>query len=228
MSTTFTIQAAVLEAMQHFCQKPTATAHAALSELLIEITPEAVRLVATDGYVLGLMHLTAISGYGFALHACDAPTAVAIPFTNLAPAMRNRKDLVTFTLEGLTVTVEVAGQTFQPPVRSRDEYPDYRRVIPEESGKPVTRIGLDLALLSRFTAFAKVLKEEPHIDVSFSHALGPIGIRLKSINSFYGIVMPRQVAFDTVIPGWLDLPSSADTDMVIVPQETTELEAAVV
>lgn len=223
MPTSFSIQTAVLEAMQQFCLKPTSTlGHLILHDILVEIAPDAVRLVATDGYCLGMLHLTGISGFGFRLHTCDTPTAVVLPLEEVKPLLRDRKQSVLFTVEEATVTLHAGGTCLTVSQRPGEDYPDYRRVLPETDDTSISRIALDTALLGRFANFAKILKEEPFFDFAFTHPTGPIGVRLKSVSSFYGVLMPRVLAFEEGMPAWLryageaELPAMPETAVRII------------
>lgn len=210
MTTIFTIDGYVLEAMLAFTTNNRGfTGHAILLDVLVEVTPESVRLVATDTHVLGLLHLTPILGYHLDIH-CDGPVSLVLPIEQFRPVLKDRKLPVTVTLENEQVTItSMSGLSLTLPGRPATEFPCYERVLALDTPiTPTTRTAYDIALLTKFAAFAKTMGQPPHLDLAFHGVLSPASVRIAGLSGFYGIIMPRQLTYEEPIPAWL-LPSES-------------------
>ena len=216
MPTTFTLNGAVLDAMLSFTAEPNSI-HSVLTGVLAEITPDSLRLVATQTHVLGVMHLTAMNGYGLDLQ-CAEPLQIVLPVAEMKPLLKDRRyPAVTVSIDGLQVTVRnSAGITTTIQGRPGDEFPTYLRVLPEGDPQPLPGLALDLGLLARFTAFARTLREEPKLTMSFHSVQGPIGVRLKTLSSFYGVIMPLQLECSAAVPNWLRPPVEERTIRALI------------
>lgn len=210
MPTTFTIDGSVLEAMLAFAStNHSFTSQTILLEVLVEVTPDSVRLVATDTYVLGLLHLTPILGYSLDIQ-CTEPVSLVLPIEQFKPVLKNRKLPVTVTLEGEQVTITSAsGLSLSLPGRPATEFPCYARVLTLDNPiTPIARTAYDVALLAKFAAFAKTMGQLPYLDLAFHGVLSPASVRIVGLSGFYGIVMPRQLTYEEPIPAWLLPPES--------------------
>jgi hypothetical protein len=76
------------------------------------------------------------------------------------------------------------------------------------------RLAVDLSLLAKFTTFCKAMKVEPHLDLTFHGPLSPATVRIPCLAGFYGVVMPRQLAYDTPIPDWLQPPQPDESRVI--------------
>lgn len=208
MSTTITLHGYVLEAMLYFAADPrNSIVHSVLADVLCEVTPEPVRLVATDTHVLGVLHLTAMSGYGLDI-ACDEPTALVLPVREFATLLKDRRyPTITLTIEGLQVTVRnSSGITAIVQGRPAEEYPTYSRVIPTDSARPLAGYAVDAGLMSKIAAFCKGLKIEPQIALGFTHQYGPMRFRIRHLSSFLGVLMPMGIELTADLPDWYPVP----------------------
>ncbi|MHB9134719.1 MAG: hypothetical protein ACYDBB_26910, partial [Armatimonadota bacterium] len=46
----------------------------------------------------------------------------------------------------------------------------------------------------------------PHLDLAFHGVISPVSVRIAGLSGFYGILMPRQIAYEEAIPAWLQPP----------------------
>lgn len=208
MSVSFSLHGTVLEAMLNFSTDPRSiVTHSVLADVLCEVTPSSVRLVATDTHVLGMLHLTAMSGYGLDI-ACDEPASLVIPVRECLTLLKDRRyPAITVTIEGLQVIVRnSSGMTATLQGQPADEYPCYPRVIPTAPPQPLTGFAVDVGLLSKLMAFCKTLKIEPQIALSFTRVHGPLRIRLRNLSSFLGVVMPMAIDTTADLPDWYPVP----------------------
>lgn len=209
--TVFTLDGYVLEAMRAFTATTRGcTGHPVLQEVLCEVTPDAVRLVATDTHVLGLLHLTPLLGYHLDIQ-CDAPCRLVLPLSQCLPLLRERSHPVTLSLDSEQVTLTApSGLSVTLPGLHADEFPHYPRVLALDTPlTPTVRTAYDLALLGRFAAFAKAMGQPPHCDLALHGTLSPVSVRIAGLTGFYGILMPRQLAYEEAIPAWLLPPQAA-------------------
>jgi hypothetical protein len=93
--------------------------------------------------------------------------------------------------------------TLTLPGQSPDDYPRYERVLALDLVTPTARTAYDLSLLAKFARFAKALGVPPHLDLGFHGVISPASVRLAGLSGFYGVIMPRQLAYDDAIPPWL-------------------------
>lgn len=215
MPTTFTIDSAVLEAMLAFVSTNQGmTAHHILHDILCEVSPESVRLVSTDTHTLGLLHLTPILGYHLDIQ-CEEPVSLVLPIEQFKPVLKNRKLPVTVMLDGEQVTITAAsGLALTLPGQPTEEFPQYERVLALDTPvAPTARTAYDVALLTKFAAFAKVMGQPPHIDMAFHGTLSPASVRIAGLSGFYGILMPRQMAYEEAIPTWLLPPQVEEPEL---------------
>lgn len=205
MPTTICIQGHVLEAMLSFSADPKNTlTHSVLSDLLMEITPESLRLVATDTHVLGILHLTAMNSYGLAIE-CDKPTSLIVPVNELQPILKDKRSpTLRLSIEGLQVTaVNTSGLHIPVVGREAATYPNYRQIIPVQASKTISGFSMDAALVARFNAFAKALRVEPTLALRFHAETSVISVSLKNLSSFYGLLAPCKADGPTALPAWL-------------------------
>ncbi len=217
MTTTFTINPAVLEAMLAFTSSNRAfNAHAILWDVLCEVTPESVRLVATDTHVLGLLHLTPIHGYGLDI-TCSEPVSLVLPLEGFRPLLREKKISVIVDIVGEQVTIRTAtGLSLTLPGQSAEEFPQYQRVLALDTPiTPTIRTAFDGALLAKFASFAKTMGVPPHLDLGFHGTVSPTSVRIAGLASFYGVAMPRQLAYEEPIPSWLLPPPDVLPERII-------------
>ncbi|HEY3376379.1 MAG TPA: hypothetical protein VGL77_02700 [Armatimonadota bacterium] len=205
MSSTVSIYGHVLAAMLCFAAEPkNYFTQPVLSDVLMEITPESLRLVATDTHVLGVLHLTAMNSYGMDV-ACVEPVSLILPVNALKPLISDKRDpMLCLTIDGLQVTASNTSGVCIP-VMGRDaaEYPDYHRVIPGQASQAITGFSVDAALVARFSAFAKALREEPKLSLRFHAETRVISVYLKNLSSFYGLLAPHKDDGPTALPAWL-------------------------
>ncbi|OPZ86751.1 MAG: hypothetical protein BWY76_00801 [bacterium ADurb.Bin429] len=208
MTATFTIDASCLEAMLAFTStNRNFNAHSILWDVLVEVSPEAVRLVSTDTHTLGLLHLTPILGHHLDI-ACAEPTSLVLPLAQMTPVLKEKKFPVTVTLDDEQVTITAAsGLSLTLPGRLASEFPQYQRVLALDTPiTPTARMAYDLSLLAKFAAFAKTMGVAPNIDLAFHGTNSPASIRIGNLTGFYGIAMPRTLGFEDPIPSWLQPP----------------------
>ncbi|OPZ83650.1 MAG: hypothetical protein BWY76_02181 [bacterium ADurb.Bin429] len=213
--TQFTLDGPVLQAMLAFTSSSRGfTAHAILQTVLVEVTPESVRLVATDTHTLGLLHLTPILGYHLDI-TCEEPISLALPIEDFTPVLKDRSLPVTVSLDGARVTITTAsGLSLTQQGQPAEEFPQYQRVLALEPSTPTGRLAFDLGLLAKFTTFAKAMKVDPHLDFCLHGPLSPAAIRIAGLAGFFGVLMPRQLAYETAIPDWLPLPQSDESRVI--------------
>jgi hypothetical protein len=212
MMTTFTIDSYVLEAMLAFTSTNRSfNAHTVLLKVLVEVTPGSVRLVSTDTHTLGLLHLTPILGYHLDIQ-CEEPVSLVLPIEQFKPVLKDRKSPVTVTLDGEQVSITaVSGLALTLPGRPATEFPCYERVLSLTPVTPTTRTAYDLSLLAKFAAFAKTMGQSPYLDLAFHGPISPVSVRISGLSGFYGILMPRQIAYEEPIPAFL-LPPQLPTE----------------
>ena len=205
MLTTVSIPGHVLDAMLSFSAEPKSVLpHAILSHLLVEITSESLRFVATDSYVLGILHLTTKNTYGVDI-ACDAPQSMALPVHELQPILRDQQHpTLHLTFDGMRVIVSNAsGVSLSMTGRPAAEYPDYHRIIPRHASSTISGFSVDAALIAKFTACARMLREAPRLSFSF-HAETPlISVSLNNLPAFYGLIAPCRGQGPIALPSWL-------------------------
>jgi len=209
VSTTVSLPGHVLDAMLPLSAEPKSVlSHAILSHLLVEITPESLRLIATDSYVLGILHLTAQNTYGVDI-ACDAPRSMALPVHELQPILSDQQHPTLYlSFDGLQVTVSNAsGMSLSMTGRPAAEYPDYHRIIPRHvCSNTISCFSVDAALIAKFTACARALREDPKLSFSF-HAETPfISVSLNNLSAFYGLIAPYREHGSIALPPWLAPP----------------------
>ena len=217
MSTIFTIDGNVLEAMLAFTSSNRGfNAHAVLLDVLVEVRPGSVRLVSTDTHVLGLLHLTPIHGYHLDIQ-CEEPASLVLPIEQFKPVLKDRKAPVTVTLDADQVTITAtSGLALTLPGTPVTEFPCYERVLALDTPvTPTARTAFDLALLAKFTAFARTMGQLPYLDFAFHGPLSPASIRIAGLCGFYGIIMPRQMSYEEPITSWLAPPPSEEELRVI-------------
>jgi len=205
---TFTIDGYVLEAMLAFTSSSQGiTAHPILHDVLCEVTPESVRLVSTDTHTLGLLHLTPLLGYNLDIQ-CPEPVSLVMPVEQFRPLLKDKRQPVSVILDGDQVTITApSGLSLSLHGRPAEEFPTYHRVLQCDSPiKPTARIAYDGALLAKFAAFAKTMGQPPYLDMAFHGVLSPASVRIAGLSGFYGIIMPRAIAYEEAIPTWLAPP----------------------
>lgn len=211
MIATFTINNYVLTAMADFASTDTwhREHRPTLSEVLIELTPESLRLVATDTHVLAALHLTAADGHGVDL-SCVAPIAVTLPMSTLKPLLRERKRpavTVTIDTESMTATVANAvGMQATVACREGEAYVAYHNVIPTTKAQPREYAAVDVTLLAKFGSLAKALGVSPYVQVEFREHGGPIAVTVQSLPCCYGLLMPVSTHEWLGLPTWLQSP----------------------
>lgn len=204
MTTTFTIDGNVLEAMLAFCittrdiHKPTI-----LLDVLVEVLPKSVRLVATDTHVLGLLHLTPIHDYHLNID-CDQPTSLVLPIREFKSVLKENKFPVTVTIDGANVTImATSGMSLTLSGLPAEDFPCYKRVLNLDTPiTPIARIAYDVTILAKFAAFAKKMGQPPHIELAFHGVTNPTNVRIADLPGFFGVLMPRQMAYENPIPEW--------------------------
>lgn len=178
----------------------------ALTELLVEITSESLRLVATDTHALAMLHLTPADGHGVALD-CLEPLAVTLPVSALKPLLRERKrPVVTVTIdtESMTATLaNTAGMHATVACREGTEYVSYRNVIPTTSTQSRECSAIDASLLAKFGNLAKALGVAPYLQLEYREPLGPIAVTVQQLACFFGLVMPVSLQNQWGLPAWL-------------------------
>lgn len=212
MPTTFSIHGYVLDAMLNFTADPRGFATTSvLTDVLAEMTDDSLRFIATNTQVMGILHITAMNAYGLDLH-CQAPHRLVIPVNDLKPMIQDKRyPQIQLTVDGLEITVKnAAGISATVLGRAPEEYPDYHTLIPTSQAQPLSGLAVDGALLGRFLAFAKALKQEASLTLGFHGAMHPCSVLLKNISAFYGMLMPSPLAQPVSIPSWLTLQHGLD------------------
>jgi hypothetical protein len=131
-----------------------------LSGVLLDVTAEALSVVATDRYRLAVSSAPVLSLDG-------APVAVVVPaeFADRIP----HGEKVTIAVDGSTVTVH-AGTDVLSTELIPDDFPDYRRLLPDE-GRPVpVRPALRAELLAAPVRTMRREQDGTEFEVAF---LGP-------------------------------------------------------
>lgn len=177
----------------------------ALTEVLCEVGPDGLRLVATDTHVLGALHLRP-GDCGLELGALDGPRTFTLPVATAGHLLRiRRRPAVTVRAhDDLTVTVSNSDGTYTTlPCRAAGDFPAYRQVIPSGPCDPRDRASLDAALLARFAEVAKALGVAGYLELEFRAPQGPVGVRLRELPGFYGLIMPLEAREPLGVPAWL-------------------------
>ncbi|HOF87191.1 MAG TPA: hypothetical protein PLZ36_03665, partial [Armatimonadota bacterium] len=65
-------------------------------------------------------------------------------------------------------------------------------------------------------AFCKTVGVPPHLDFSFHGVISPAIVRIAGLAGFYGVVMPRQLAYDAPIPDWLQPPQAEESEPRVI------------
>ena len=222
MPTTFSIHGPVLEAMLHFTADPRGAASASITtDVLIEMTEASLRFVATNAQMLGILHLTAMNGYGMTI-TCETPQRIVVPVQALTPILRDhRYPHIQVTVDGLSITVSNASGTRTTVTgRTPDTFPVYQHFLPQGPAQPVTGLSFDTTLLGRFTAFAKALRLEPTLSVGFYGHDRLCSVRLPQCSAFYGAFIPSPQEHADAVPTWLTQPTDWSVAMPASSQES--------
>ena len=204
MPTTFSIHGYVLEAMLHFAAVPRGVATASvLSDVLVGLTRDSLRLVATNSQVVGILHLSAMNAYGVEIQ-CREPCGIVIPVQELKPITRDKRyPHLQLTIDGFTITAKnSAGVIAKVLGRAPDEFPAYRPLIPEGLSAPINGLSVDAVQLERVVSFAKALRQEAHLMLGFHGDGYPFTVRIKNISAFYGMLVPAKLDQPVAAPPW--------------------------
>lgn len=179
MTTKLTIPANYIGALKLFCPKKQ-DLRECLKGIHLEILGMEARLVATDGYRLGIAR---VQDTGLTL--TERMTAT-IPIDLLSNVKPNGS--VTITLrQDQTITIEYAGMSTTGKAINK-QYPDYRKVVPRNFSGEVAQFNAD-----DLTAFAKafhILNRKNSRQPTILHnGNGPALVDLGK-KEFIGILMP--------------------------------------
>ena len=173
-----------------------------LNGILASIKPTHVDLVATNGHVLGAIHVTSESA--------PVPAEIIIPRAILETVAKDKTPLaVTLEFEGDACTI-VAGSA-RYAFKSEGKFPDWCRVIPLKVSGLACQLNPDLLALFRKAATALGLTKTAMIMVGHNgtepksgerHGDGSCLVTLGSRDEFIGVIMPMRHAV-------ADIPSGA-------------------
>lgn len=203
--TTCTLNNYVLTALADFCAGDGAV-RPVLKEVLVEVTPEYLRLVATDTYAMVVMHLPSGEEHGVTVE-CEAPLAVTVPVGALKALLKERKRpqiRIAIDPEALTATVSnAAGMQTTVPCRAGEEFVPYRVVLPREAAAAREAITLDADFLARFGRLARALGVKPQVTLELHEGHGPVAVHLRQVEYCYGLIMPVIDQSALGVPAWL-------------------------
>jgi len=207
MPTTFSLHGYVLDAMLHFTADSRGAVPSILSDVLVELTADSLRLVATNTQVMGLLHFGAMNAYGCAIH-CDEPQSLVVPVHALKSVLQDKRcPEIQVAVDGLQLTVKNAsGHQATVLGRAADAFPAYHAIIPSSPAQPVTGLSVDAALIGRFLAFAKSLRQEASLTLGFHGPVHPCSVYLKHCSAFYGVFTPTHGEYSINRPVWLTVP----------------------
>lgn len=195
----------LLTALADFCAGEGAV-RPVLKEVMLEIMPEAVRLVATDTYAMVVMHLPSGEGHGVTVE-CEEPLAVTVPVCALKGLLKERKrpqTRIAIDPDTLTATVSnAAGMQTTVPCRAGEEFVPYRAVLPKSDAYAREAITLDADFLARFGRLARALGVKPQVTLELHEGHGPVAVHLRHVDYCYGLIMPVIAQRTLGVPAWL-------------------------
>ena len=189
MDATFTMPAKVLLGMSHLtdCDNPS------LSGVLIEKRDGTIRLVATDGHLMGIYDVSTDVEW---LDGASGEESVNVNVSDfvslLKEAKKNRLSYVKVSLNG-KVKVEHFGKTVESAYND-NTFPNYKVCVPRVADTPIPHIGIQLAKLDKFKKCLVDLSgsKEIYLRLSFTGTESPMKVTSGADSNFTGILMPAR------------------------------------
>jgi DNA polymerase III sliding clamp (beta) subunit (PCNA family) len=193
MDATFTIPAKVLLGMSHLVSGDATRYN--LTGVLIEKRDGDIRIVATDGHLMGIYNARqdGVEWFDGASGYESANVNLADFVSLLKDAKKNRIDAVKVSLNG-TVKMEYFGKTVESEY-AVGSFPDWERCVPEETDTPTPHIGIQLSLLDKFKKCLVDLSGSSkgiYLRMSFTGPESQIKITSGCDPNFTGILMPSR------------------------------------
>ena len=180
-----------------------------LSDILLEVTPESLRLVATDTHILGILQLSDANSFHVEFE-CDEPTGLILPVHALYPLLEeNHSAVLHLAIHDTYVDANNSVHNLSVVGREYSEFPSYHRIIPSKPLKSLTGFSIDASLVLRFAEFAKALGVEPQFSFSFHEESENISVTSNHIPTFYGLIAPLSKDFPFKFPTWLTVTTFA-------------------
>ena len=192
MDATFTIPASDLLGMSHLTSNDMARNN--LTGVLIEKRDGAIRLVATDGHLMGIYNIgqDGIDWFDGAA-GCESAVLKIHDFVSLLKeAKKNRISAVKVSLNG-TVKMEYFGKTVESEYSSAT-FPNWEVCVPKETDTPVPHIGIQFALLGKLQKAIADMSgtKETYLRLSFSGTESAMKVTSGNAPNFTGILMPAR------------------------------------
>lgn len=173
-----------------------------LNGVLIEVLPNAVRIVATDGNLMAIAHHEvkhAIPPCQFIIPSSAVATAIkstgkACEFIFGEPADAN------YIAQVVTPCVLHAGDTDVRFTPVDGKFPDYRRVFPDKCSGDVGHFNPEYIM--RFQKAAMVYNKNRLACVTIEHNGNGPAIVHGVDEEFCGVIMPMRASFTAGLPAW--------------------------
>lgn len=192
---TFEIQENVLLAMTNLAGKKDIRYY--LNGVHVDITSDYIRIVATDGHLLGIFQQTQ--------QTKGDPVKVIIPTEVIAKLDKNKGHHILMLNDSHNWSI--GGIAFVP---LDGTYPDYMRVLPKgEMSNEVAQFNPDF--LARFAKVAKLIGGSKNPTITVAHnGNSPAWVDIGMPMCFIGVMMPlRSETILKTIPTWLKVVETA-------------------
>lgn len=193
MNATFTMPANVLLGMSHLGSTNEMMRN--ITGVLIEKRDGDIRLVATDGHMMGIYNVMqdGIEWFDGASGRESVVVDVGNFISLLKEAKKSRISTMKITLNG-TVKIEHFGKTVESPYLDVT-FPDWEIYIPKETNIPIPNIGIQFSLLDKMKKAIADLSgsKEIYLCLSFSGTTSAMKVTSGADPNFTGILMPARV-----------------------------------
>ena len=173
------------------------TARYSMMGVQVEVDPDGVTLVATTGFTLGALRLSALS----ILESVTEPVSFIVPNLLLKRMTRTTNPMI-LGLDGDAVSIEADGFLIGAK-KINGTYPNWKQSVPKWSPSPITTIALSPLLLSRFYAAQKLLGGNGML--AFQHGGNDCySIHFPGTEDFLGMLMPMRTKHEiNGFPAWI-------------------------
>lgn len=162
-----------------------------LNSVLVEVSPNETRIVATDGAILAMTRTDAAE-------QTTEPFSLMISTETISRIKSTGSDVLFLEVENGRHSID--GIAFVP---GEGKFPDYRRVVPSSVSGEAGYYDPDL--IARFAKIRKTLKAKGSMWIRQSGRSGPALVQLSGFEDFIGVVMPfreTEKAKVPAIPTW--------------------------